>query len=182
MLGVLYKTRIEALSRCSRAATAKKCAKKRDARAKLPFCQSKPIAFFPARPRCRRRRCCSSSLLRIHLSVAEAVENQSWHWALRSDKGIHCIGFNLHWFPQTSLSHFNLGQVPFEFCSKAKRNAISSEMVLRDQVRNISPWAKCWRMADRHHLIEVANTTNDFLTAPLVQMAKMYDSSVTMVT
>ena len=49
-------------------------------------------------PRCRRRRCCSSSLLRIHLSVAEAVENQSWHWALPSDKGIHCIGFNLHWF------------------------------------------------------------------------------------
>ena len=28
-------------------------------------------------------------------------------------------------------------------------------MVLRDQVLNISPWAKCWRMADRHHLIEV---------------------------
>ena len=104
-------------------------------------------------PRCRRRRCCSSSLL--HLSVAEAVENQSWHWALRSDKGIHCIGINLHWFPQTSLLHFNLGQVPFEFCSKAKRITIFSEMVLRDQVLNISPWAKCWRMADRHYLIEV---------------------------
>ena len=93
-----------------------------------------------SRPRCRRRHCCSSSLL--HLSVAEAVENQSWHWALRSDKGIHCIGINLNWFPQTSLLHFNLGQVPFEFCSKAKRIAIFSEMVLRDQVLNISPWGR----------------------------------------
>ena len=91
-------------------------------------------------PRCRRRRCCSSSLL--HLSVVETVENQSWHWALRSDKGIHCIGINLNWFPQTSLLHFNLGQVPFEFCSKAKRIAIFSEMVLRDQVLNISPWGR----------------------------------------
>ena len=27
--------------------TAKKCTKKRDARAKLLFCQSKPIAFLP---------------------------------------------------------------------------------------------------------------------------------------
>ena len=34
-------------SRCSRAATAKKCTKKRDARAKLFFCQSKPSAFLP---------------------------------------------------------------------------------------------------------------------------------------
>ena len=33
-------------SRRSRAATAKKCTKKRDARAKLLFCQSKPIAFL----------------------------------------------------------------------------------------------------------------------------------------
>ena len=30
-----------------RAETAKKCTKKRDARAKLLFCQSKPIAFLP---------------------------------------------------------------------------------------------------------------------------------------
>ena len=29
------------------ATTAKKCTKKRDARAKLLFCQSKPIAFLP---------------------------------------------------------------------------------------------------------------------------------------
>ena len=31
----------------SRATTAKKCTKKRDARAKLLFCCYKPIAFFP---------------------------------------------------------------------------------------------------------------------------------------
>ena len=40
------KTWNKALSRCSRAATAKKCAKKRDARAKLLFCQSKPICHL----------------------------------------------------------------------------------------------------------------------------------------
>ena len=33
--------------RCSRARTATKCAKKRDARKKLLFCQSKPIALLP---------------------------------------------------------------------------------------------------------------------------------------
>ena len=33
-------------TRCSRATTAKKCTKKRDARAKLLFCQFKPIAFL----------------------------------------------------------------------------------------------------------------------------------------
>ena len=37
---------LDALSRCSRAATAKKCTKKGDACAKLLFCQSKPIAFL----------------------------------------------------------------------------------------------------------------------------------------
>ena len=31
---------------------AKKCIKKRDAHAKLLFCQSKPIAFCPCRRRC----------------------------------------------------------------------------------------------------------------------------------
>ena len=36
-----------AFSRCSRATTAKKCTKKRDARAKLLFCQSKPIGLLP---------------------------------------------------------------------------------------------------------------------------------------
>ena len=35
----------DALSRCSRAMTAKKCTKKRDARAKLLFCYHTPIAF-----------------------------------------------------------------------------------------------------------------------------------------
>ena len=36
------------------ATTAKKCSKKQDARAKLFYCQSKPIAFLVlARPRCR---------------------------------------------------------------------------------------------------------------------------------
>ena len=33
--------------RRSRAATGKKCTRKRDARAKLLFCQCKPIAFLP---------------------------------------------------------------------------------------------------------------------------------------
>ena len=38
-----------AFSRRSRAVTAKKCIKKkRDPRAKLLFCQSKPIAFLPS--------------------------------------------------------------------------------------------------------------------------------------
>ena len=36
-----------AFSRCSRATTAKKCTRERDAHAKLLFCQSKPIAFLP---------------------------------------------------------------------------------------------------------------------------------------
>ena len=35
---------------------AKKCTKKRDARAKLLFCQSKPITFCRCRRRRRRRR------------------------------------------------------------------------------------------------------------------------------
>ena len=35
------------MSRPSHAVTAKKCAKKRDARAKLLFCHSKPIPFLP---------------------------------------------------------------------------------------------------------------------------------------
>ena len=35
------------ISRCIRATTAEKCTKKRDARAKLLFCLSKPIAFLP---------------------------------------------------------------------------------------------------------------------------------------
>ena len=38
---------LRAASRCSRATTAEKCTKKRDARAKLLFCLSKPIAFLP---------------------------------------------------------------------------------------------------------------------------------------
>ena len=47
---------------CSRATTAEKCTKKRDARAKLLFCLSKPIAF--CRSRCRRRRRYVNSLIR----------------------------------------------------------------------------------------------------------------------
>ena len=42
-----------------------KCTTKRDARAKLLFCQSKPIAFLPGRSRLRRRRRCLISLLCI---------------------------------------------------------------------------------------------------------------------
>ena len=42
------------------AATAKECTKKRDARAKLFYCQSKPIAFLLY----ARRRCRNSLLLR----------------------------------------------------------------------------------------------------------------------
>ena len=44
---VLDKTRNYAVSRRSRATKAKKCTKKRDARAKLFFRQSKPILFLP---------------------------------------------------------------------------------------------------------------------------------------
>ena len=44
---VLHKTWNWAFSRRSRAVMAEKCFKKRDARADLFFCQSKPIAFFP---------------------------------------------------------------------------------------------------------------------------------------
>ena len=44
---VLDKTWNKAGTRCGRATTAKKCTKKRDARAKLLFCQSKPKAFLP---------------------------------------------------------------------------------------------------------------------------------------
>ena len=46
------------------ATTAKKCTKKRDARAKLLFCQSKPTALFRSLRR-RRRRCLSSLLLTL---------------------------------------------------------------------------------------------------------------------
>ena len=56
---VHYKTWNEVFSRCSRAVTAKKCIGKRDARADLLFCQSKPLC----RSRCRRSRRCFSSLL-----------------------------------------------------------------------------------------------------------------------
>jgi len=47
---VLYSRRpqnVKLFSRCSRAVTAKKCTKKRNARAKLLFGQSKPIDFLP---------------------------------------------------------------------------------------------------------------------------------------
>ena len=44
---ILDKTWKKALSRRSRATTAKKCTKKSDARAELLLCQSKPIAFLP---------------------------------------------------------------------------------------------------------------------------------------
>ena len=45
---VLRKTWKKGVSRCRRARMAKKCTKKRDARAKLLFCQSKPINFLPS--------------------------------------------------------------------------------------------------------------------------------------
>ena len=41
------KREIKAFSHRSRAVTARKCTKKRDARAKMLFCQSKPTAFLP---------------------------------------------------------------------------------------------------------------------------------------
>ena len=44
---VLDKAWNKAFSRCTRAATAKKWTEKSDARAKLLFCQSKPIVFLP---------------------------------------------------------------------------------------------------------------------------------------
>ena len=44
---VLDKAWKKAFSRCTRAATAKKWTEKSDARAKLLFCQSKPIVFLP---------------------------------------------------------------------------------------------------------------------------------------
>ena len=44
---VLHKTWKWAFSRRSRAMTVKKCTKKRDARAKLLFYRSKPVAFLP---------------------------------------------------------------------------------------------------------------------------------------
>ena len=44
---VLNKTRYMVFSRRSRAVTVEKCTKKRDARAKLLFCQFQPIAFLP---------------------------------------------------------------------------------------------------------------------------------------
>ena len=68
---VLQKTRIPAFSRRSRALTAKKCTEKRDARAKLLFCQSKPIAFLPFSLRS------TSSLLFI-------TEPRSLHFRLQS--------------------------------------------------------------------------------------------------
>ena len=47
-------------SGCSCSVTSKKCRKKRDARSKLLFCQSKAIYFF-CRSRCRRRHRCFRS-------------------------------------------------------------------------------------------------------------------------
>ena len=44
---VLYKTWNYSISRPSLTATAEKCTKKRDARTKLLFCRSKPVAFLP---------------------------------------------------------------------------------------------------------------------------------------
>ena len=54
-----------------RAMTATKCTKKRDARAKLLPCQSKPVAF--CRSCFRRRRCCLSSLLLWSRNFATTV-------------------------------------------------------------------------------------------------------------
>ena len=56
------------LGTISRATTAKKCTKKRDARAKLLFCQSKPITFLPfSLPS-------SSSLLKFPIKVLNTLK------------------------------------------------------------------------------------------------------------
>ena len=51
----------DAVLRPNRTTTAKKCAKKRDVRSALLFCQSKPVAVFCRS--CCRRCCCWSSLI-----------------------------------------------------------------------------------------------------------------------
>ena len=61
---VLNKTWNYALSRRSRATTAKKCTKKRDARAELLFSLSKPFSF--CRSRCRHRRRSSLNSDAVH--------------------------------------------------------------------------------------------------------------------
>ena len=58
-----------------RATTARKCTKKREARAKLLFCQFKPIAF--CRSRCCRHRRCLSSLLSKHFATMVTWRNTS---------------------------------------------------------------------------------------------------------
>ena len=81
---VLDKTWNEALSRCSRAATAKKCSKKGDERAKLLFFQSKPITFLPfslASP---------SSLLK--LPVNETRSRLRWKFSFKS---LHPVSPNI---------------------------------------------------------------------------------------
>ena len=90
---VLNKTWNWALSRFSRATTAKKCAKKRDACAKLLFCKSKPVFGF-CRSHCRLRRRCLSSLL--HFSKED--RGAGWFNYLKMPKlfegGAFLIKFN----------------------------------------------------------------------------------------
>ena len=86
---VLQKTWNQGVPRRSRAVTAKKCTKKRGARAKLLFCQSKPIALF-CRSRCRRRRLCLFKLPIgrrgvVHETVSRFWIFMGWHLWLYLD-------------------------------------------------------------------------------------------------
>ena len=58
-----------AVSRCGRATTAEKCPRERDARAKLLFSLSEPIAFLPlSLP--------SSSLRKLHIITRARAERE----------------------------------------------------------------------------------------------------------
>ena len=74
--------------------TAAKCTKKGDARAKLLFCQYKPIAF--CRSRCCRRRCCLSSILLWSRKIATMVtwRHTSFLYAIRVDVPQICLSYS----------------------------------------------------------------------------------------
>ena len=72
--------------------TAKKCAKKRDAREKLLFCQSKPIALLPF------------SLLQLPLKLRRRRQCQpmSGYWNKRNDNSARDHAFFVQFFSCSS--------------------------------------------------------------------------------
>ena len=133
----VLKTRNEALSGCSRATTAQKCTKKRDARAELLFCLSKPIAFLPfSLPS-------PSSLLKLHSNNGrDHVQwKRQWHTVTNDNdndsdsdnngENDYCSErtFSFKWIRRPQINYSSFYQSPC--CVKFKLQTVLSGKLLK---------------------------------------------------